>query len=492
MPSSSPLFTASLSPTARKRAEASPRSPRETAKLLHTPGAAAGGSPEERASSIASATTPSFPMRDGGAAARAPGPLRPSEMPEELKARLREEGKNIPKNVLLHGLGPPRCNITAEVSAALDLAFSGHGVEMDKETFASKIVVDLLGLSKYMAGPFFRKLSGGDNVVTRTRLESFWEGRLCLTDANLNFLNVTKADNKSFVDRIVMRPFIRELLDFHPGLDFLRETPEFQERYADTVVARIFFVCDKRSVGKITYKDLKKTNLVSTWNSLDTETDINKVRDFFSYEHFYVLYCKFWELDVDHDFLLDREDLLKYDGHAFGRKVIDRIFSEVPMRFSSANQGKMGYEDFIWFLMMDEDKSSDRAIDFWFRLVDLDGDGWIRDHEMVFFYEETQRRLECLTHEVVPFDDILCQMSDMINPEVTAQFRLRDFKRNRKNSGVFFSVLLSLNKYLAYENRDPFMQKQEQLEFPDFSDWDRFCATEYVRLAMEDEGEEAG
>lgn len=39
------------------------------------------------------------------------------------------------------------------------------------------------------------------------------------------------------------------------------------------------------------------------------EDDINVVNDYFSYEHFYVLYCKFWELDSDHDFLLTREDL---------------------------------------------------------------------------------------------------------------------------------------------------------------------------------------
>jgi hypothetical protein len=36
------------------------------------------------------------------------------------------------------------------------------------------------------------------------------------------------------------------------------------------------------------------------------------VLDYFSYEHFYVLYCKFWELDADHDFLLDRDDLVKF------------------------------------------------------------------------------------------------------------------------------------------------------------------------------------
>jgi len=41
------------------------------------------------------------------------------------------------------------------------------------------------------------------------------------------------------------------------------------------------------------------------------------VLDYFSYEHFYVLYCKFWELDADHDFLLDRDDLVKFCNYFF-------------------------------------------------------------------------------------------------------------------------------------------------------------------------------
>ena len=40
--------------------------------------------------------------------------------------------------------------------------------------------------------------------------------------------------------------------------------------------------------------------------AVDEEEDINKVLRFFSYEHFYVVYCKFWELDTDHDFLIDK------------------------------------------------------------------------------------------------------------------------------------------------------------------------------------------
>ena len=89
-------------------------------------------------------------------------------------------------------------------------------------------------------------------------------------------------------------------------------------------------------MNKIFLRDLRraKPSIVDVWRILDENDDINKVREFFSYEHFYVLYCKFWELDVDHDFLLDREDLLRYDSHAFSRKAIDRIFSQIPAKYT--------------------------------------------------------------------------------------------------------------------------------------------------------------
>lgn len=39
-----------------------------------------------------------------------------------------------------------------------------------------------------------------------------------------------------------------------------------------------------------------------------------QVLDYFSYEHFYVIYCKFWELDTDHDLIIDKTDLLRYNN----------------------------------------------------------------------------------------------------------------------------------------------------------------------------------
>ena len=38
-----------------------------------------------------------------------------------------------------------------------------------------------------------------------------------------------------------LRPFMRLVLDSHPGLSFLSNTPEFQERYLETTMVRVFY-----------------------------------------------------------------------------------------------------------------------------------------------------------------------------------------------------------------------------------------------------------
>lgn len=36
------------------------------------------------------------------------------------------------------------------------------------------------------------------------------------------------------------KPVLRELLDTHPGLEFLQSTPEFQERYGMFLISQLF------------------------------------------------------------------------------------------------------------------------------------------------------------------------------------------------------------------------------------------------------------
>ena len=43
----------------------------------------------------------------------------------------------------------------------------------------------------------------------------------------------------------------------------------------------------------------------------------------------------------------------------------------------------MGYEDFVWFILSEEDKGHDLSLEYWFRCCDLDCDGALRSHEML-------------------------------------------------------------------------------------------------------------
>jgi len=79
------------------------------------------------------------------------------------------------------------------------------------------------------------------------------------------------------------------LLIIHPGLKFLESTPEFQEKYIDTVIIRIFWNYDHDDNNKLNLIDIRKSNLHKIFLQVDEEEDINNVRELFSYEHFYVL-----------------------------------------------------------------------------------------------------------------------------------------------------------------------------------------------------------
>lgn len=143
---------------------------------------------------------------------------------------------------------------------------------------------------------------------------------------------------------------------------------------------------------------------------LEKEDDINKVTDFFSYEHFYVVYCKFWELDTDHDLYISPDDLARHCDHgmkthntllynttctyhshvlacmhaylhvlwtcmyssfrfpALNRRVVERLFSGVVTRDTRV-KGQMSYKDFVWFLLSEEDKSTPKRSVSWYSCI---------------------------------------------------------------------------------------------------------------------------
>lgn len=147
--------------------------------------------------------------------------------------------------------------------------------------------------------------------------------------------------------------------------------------------------------------------------------------------------------------------------------------------------GKMSYEDFVWFLLSEEDKTTPTSIEYWFRCMDLDGDGALSAFELEFFYEEQSRRLRSLDVEPLPFPDCLCQMLDLVRPRTQGRITLGDLKRCRLLAPIFFDTFFNVDKYLDREQHEQLALPGDG-DGPELSDWDRFAAAEYRLLVAEE------
>ncbi|XP_058183325.1 serine/threonine protein phosphatase 2A regulatory subunit B''beta-like [Rhododendron vialii] len=413
----------------------------------------------------------------------------PSTLGSPLKLVNEPVKELIPQFYFQNGRPPPN-EIKERCLFRINQFFYGHldGLQIHEFKLVTK---EICKLPSFISSALFRRIDiECMGFVTRDAFVDYWvNGNMLTKDIATQIFTILKQPDLKYLTQDDFKPVLRELLATHPGLEFLQSTPEFQDRYAETVVYRIFYYVNRLGNGHLTLRELKRGNLIGAMQHADEEEDINKVLRYFSYEHFYVIYCKFWELDTDHDFLIDKENLIRYGNHALTYRIVDRIFSQVPRKFTSTIEGKMGYEDFVYFILSEEDKSAEPSLEYWFKCIDLDGNGILTRNEMQFFYEEQLHRMECMAQEPVLFEDILCQIVDMIGPENDKYFTLSDLKGS-KLSGSFFNILFNLNKFMAFETRDPFLIRQER-ENPNLTEWDRFAHREYIRLSMEEDAEDA-
>lgn len=105
-----------------------------------------------------------------------------------------------------------------------------------------ELIAKVCGLSTYLAADLFRACGGqGDSGVPISRFTAYWEdlAAQCVTLPE-KVMRLLNADGGPLTPAH-LRCLVGFVLKTHPGLDFLLESPQYHERYIDTVIARMFY-----------------------------------------------------------------------------------------------------------------------------------------------------------------------------------------------------------------------------------------------------------
>ncbi|ESL05542.1 hypothetical protein TRSC58_06804 [Trypanosoma rangeli SC58] len=357
----------------------------------------------------------------------------------------------------------------------------------------SKLCQEVFKIPTWMKDALFGRIAAAAGIsesaaLTYEQISSYYYNVFGPITVNRRLFELIRGDSDSqYLTLQNFKDMVRYLVDSHPGLEFLKQ-PEFQEYYCRTVAIRIMYSLERQQGGKISWFVFDRSDLPEVMQELD-EKDVNLVLQYFSYEHFYVLYCKFWELDTDRDQLVGFDDLCKYGQNSVCPSVIKRVVEGAGRPLSSGKREQLDFEDFVYFCLSEEDKNNSPAVYYWFKVLDVDGDGILSGYELFEFYRENHQHFLEFSENPgdLTYGDMMCQMLDMMgflcSQDDQIGLTLSDLRACPTPSN-FFNMVFNAQKFMLFEHRDPFAEHQQKLR-PEKTDWDRFARAEYDRMASE-------
>jgi len=301
-------------------------------------------------------------------------------------------------------------------------------------------LAQLCGLPFYLRTPLLSSISRQNKeAISCQEFLSFWQSKanLCqnVSPSEKMFTVMTRFEERNFLTPEDFDPVLEDVLTSHPGLGFFRDDndPVLFSAYKTVVTTSIFYAASSWRRKRLHLFQAVKIGLFDLFTKVRDKQDVNEV-EHFSYDQFYVVYVKFAEMDSNNDMELDYTDLMDY----FGGEGVSEI---VMMRILDVNRtqsenNNMRLEDFLVLLMAEVDKSTPQAMEYWFRVLDLDSDGVLSLQELFTFFEVNNSiliTLDLLQQFGVQFEDIVCQLIDSTSQQPsTCYFSLPDIKKNSR------------------------------------------------------------
>ncbi|KAI8828185.1 hypothetical protein BJ741DRAFT_626977 [Chytriomyces cf. hyalinus JEL632] len=306
-----------------------------------------------------------------------------------------------------------------------------------------------------------------DGLVSWREFEAFVEGLYRRFNPDMEAL-VFEILRTSKTEKVLVpedfKIFVVDVLENNSAFAFLASSPDFQARFTETVIVRLFYSNHFHGRNRMTIRDFRTSDIYKVISDIEGATNslgLN-IPAPFSYKDFYVIYCAFWELDKDHDMYLTLHDLERYSDRGLSHAALARVIEcygkvplipeDAPVENDETNTVVMlaqnrikcfGFKEFVAFIMAVEDKTSVPGLYYWFRVLDIDEDGLVSLLEIETFWEHQYAKVP----EQYTVYDFFSLIIDLIRP-AGSSITLLDLKRNAKAAGLFLDFLLDSRRHV--------------------------------------------
>ena len=285
-------------------------------------------------------------------------------------------------------------------------------------------------------------------------------------------------------DRVALRdvqPFVEALVDRHPDLHFLKNRPLLRCRYVTNVLVTIGSSLYALCSGTITVKEIQQSNMIDMFYAC-AGLSVEEVTPF-SVERFQKVHsifvsaarlCGIQSIEepekdlknvktvMEHGSTLDKamadrvtitpNSLKRAMGIFLPSGVEKRLFSGRVRSITSGVAGQLNFEDSMWFYVAKEDKMTDFSVEYWFRALDFDDDGYLNGCDLRQCYKE---KLELQKKNGLDDEDseektAMIKASDLLGGQLDESFVVSPlYFRKYCIGSVFYDIFLDVRKRRA-------------------------------------------
>ncbi|CAF0778963.1 unnamed protein product [Rotaria sordida] len=252
-----------------------------------------------------------------------------------------------------------------------------------------------------------------------------------------------------------LEDYIYELIPTMHQLSQLQET--FYKFYVCTAVRKFFFFLDPLRTGRIAIPDILCSGYLDKLLELrEEDADVDDLeQNWFSCQSASKIYTRYLQLDKDHNGLLSRDELTKYNSSTLTPVFIARVFQECL-----TYGGEMDYKSYLDFVLALENRNSPQGLRYLFQIMDTENKGFLHPGDLNYFYRGMVQMLSTrpLT-DIPPFNNVQNEIFDMVKPVDSMRITLKDLI-NCGQGGLVLSILIDIGSFWAYENRESLMPQQ--------------------------------